>query len=165
MGRPQGNCEGRQVGKRQEVTIEASEKSGAFLFCKNSPKTASPTDQQPGETVELPADFVKFYEEFHKDSVFQLAHIQFPLPEREAEKMPDGSYSLQLNWTKADWKIQSLPPLNTGEFHRDFIPLGPEMMIEKITTGEEVGFSVERRFAKLGGEWMLIFYSAGMARQ
>ena len=130
-----------------------------FLFCKNTPKTAA---QPEGEVVELAADFVKFYEQFHADSVFQLAHIQFPLPERGAEKMPDGSISIKLHWTAEDWRMMSLPPLNTGEFTRDFMPISPELMIEKIGTAKDVGFQIERRWAKLGGEWMLIYYSAGM---
>lgn len=136
--------------------------STSCFFCKNTPKTSV---QAPGETVELTADFVKFYEQFHKDSVFQMAHIQFPLPERDAEKMPDGSFSLKLNWTADDWKIMSLPPLNTGEFTRDFIPVSPELMIEKIGTAKDVGFQIERRWAKMSGEWMLIYYSAGMVRE
>ena len=28
---------------------------------------------------ELPADFVAFYEKFHQDSAYQMAHIIFPL--------------------------------------------------------------------------------------
>ncbi len=135
--------------------------STLFLFCKNNPKTATPTEEK---VVDLAADFVKFYEQFHRDSVFQLAHIQFPMPARDAEKMPDGSVALNTHWTKTDWKIQSLPPLNTGEFKRDFTPVGPELMVEKISTSADVGFVVERRWAKLGGEWMLIYYSAGMVR-
>ncbi len=136
-----------------------------FFCCKNNPKTAAAPGEPIGQVVELTKDFVDFYEKFHKDSAFQMAHIQFPLPEREAERMTDGTISLKLNWTADDWKIQSLPPLNTGEFKRDFQPISPTLMVEKISTAADVGYQVERRWAKLGGEWTLIFYSAGMVRQ
>ena len=32
-----------------------------------------------GQVQGLPDDFVAFYEKFHADSAYQMAHIQFPL--------------------------------------------------------------------------------------
>jgi Domain of unknown function (DUF4348) len=137
-----------------------------FVFCKNKNSQSATENAAPTENaVELTKDFVDFYEKFHQDSVFQLAHIQFPLPEQTPERAEDGSISLKLNWSKEEWKIQTLPPLNTGEFLREFTPMNENLMLEKIsTTSPEIQYSIDRRWAKMGGEWMLIFYSVGMTR-
>jgi hypothetical protein len=137
-----------------------------FVFCKNrNNQTSSENAATTETTVELSKDFVDFYEKFHKDSVFQLAHIQFPLPEQTPERGDDGTISLKLNWSKEEWKIQSLPPLNTGEFVREFTPINENLMLEKIATSSpDVNYAINRRWAKLGGEWQLIYYSAGMIR-
>lgn len=135
----------------------------AFVSCKNQP--AKEVGQTAENTVELPADFVEFYKKFHDDSLFQMEHVQFPLPGRQAEREPDGTIKIALNWTPEEWKMMHLPPLNTGEFKRDFMPVTSSLISETIvTTSAEVGYSIERRFGKLGKDWNLIYYSAGFQR-
>lgn len=131
----------------------------AFVFCKNQP--AKPVAEAVENATELPADFVEFYKKFHEDSLFQLEHVQFPLAGRQAERGADGTMNISLNWSREEWKMMHLPPLNTGEFRRDFMPISPGLISETIKTSEEVGYSIERRFGKLGRDWSLIYYSAG----
>ncbi len=106
----------------------------------------------------LPTGFRKFYENFHRDSVFQLNHIRFPLegiPEREME-------ALELNdffWKKEDWTLHR--PFNPmdGSFVRDFQPLGEGMVVETIRH-TEANYAMQRRFFRDGNEWYLIYYAA-----
>lgn len=130
-----------------------------FSFCKNQPQKTAET------IVELPADFVDFYKKFHADTAFQMAHIQFPLPEREPSKNADGSLKLSLVWTPETWAFQSLPNLSTGEFRRDFEPISQELIVEKIETTGDIAYAIVRRWAKLSGDWALIYYSAGLQRR
>lgn len=136
-----------------------------FVFCKNR-STENTTTTQAEQAVILENDFVDFYKRFHEDSLFQVAHIQWPLAGKEIERGADGALQLAagLGWRPETWAFQRLPALNTGEFVRDFEPMGSDLMIEKITTTGDVKYMILRRWAKLSGEWRLIFYSAGMMR-
>ncbi len=135
-----------------------------LAFCKN--RATENSAVSTAEEVELAKDFVDFYKKFHEDSLFQIERIQWPLPGKEIERGADGALRLAdgLGWQKENWVFQRLPTLNTGEFARDFEPLGPDLMIEKITTTGDVKYLILRRWAKMSGEWRLIFYSAGMMR-
>jgi len=106
----------------------------------------------------LPNGFRKFYENFHRDSVFQLNHIRFPLegiPEKETEGMDVSGFY----WKKENWKMHR--PFNAmdGSFIRDFQPLGEDMVIEKIRHAE-ASYGMQRRFSRDGDDWYLIYYAA-----
>jgi len=105
-------------------------------------------------------DFDAFYERFHADSLYQMAHINFPLP-----GMPDHADSLtnvaDFRWQKEDWIMHR--PIDLSEksgFKREFSVVGEDLINETVyhTSGR---FAMERRFAKIGNEWYLIYY-AGM---
>jgi len=106
----------------------------------------------------LPKGFRKFYENFHRDSIFQLNHIRFPLegiPEKETEEMDlTGFY-----WKKENWTMHR--PFNAmdGSFIRDFQSLGEDIVIEKIRHAE-ASYGMQRRFSRDGDQWYLIYYAA-----
>ncbi|MBL7804859.1 MAG: hypothetical protein JNL02_14055 [Saprospiraceae bacterium] len=133
-----------------------------FTACRNNPSGAK-LPEQPSETMlnaaGLPADFVPFYRQFHRDSVFQMGHIDWPLSGKMANQVDSGTVDLQeIKWTPENWNLQHEVDFSTGEFVQEFEPLGDVMVIERIRTpGSE--FSLERRFAKRpDGEWQLIYY-------
>ncbi len=106
----------------------------------------------------LPTGFRKFYENFHRDSIFQLNHIRFPLegiPEKETEETDISGFY----WKKENWKMHR--PFNAmdGSFIRDFQPLGEDIVIEKIRHAE-ASYGMQRRFSRDGDEWYLIYYAA-----
>jgi hypothetical protein len=125
-----------------------------FLFsaCKNQQKKEAHT------TVALPADFLAFYEKFHADSAYQMAHIQFPL-----EGYPAYMDSSQLEkgtfyWQKEDWQIQNFNNFDKMEFTRHYEqPF--EGVITEVIQKTNSPFGVYRRFYKRGDDWLLIFYS------
>lgn len=103
-------------------------------------------------------DFVAFYERFHADSVFQKAHVQFPLA-----GLPDNADSTLLRnghfqWEAATWKIHRSIDFSGGEFTRQIQTLGDGLIIERILH-RSARFAMERRFARINDEWMLIYYA------
>lgn len=116
----------------------------SLLSCKQANNDTTSLDEN---IVEIPEDFVSFYEQFHTDSVYQMDHIVFPL----AEKV-DGS-----KWQKDAWQIHK--PFNSqdGNFERmldNFAGIITETILEKNGS-----FLITRRFSKIGDEYQLIFYS------
>ena len=103
------------------------------------------------------ADFQAFYHDFHRDSLFQLAHISFPLqgiPDNVANK---PEYNEGFRWSAETWPINKPIDLASTKFSRELIPMGDRMIIERLSH-ESGRYGMERRFAKTGEEWMLIYY-------
>ncbi len=107
---------------------------------------------------ELPEDFKTFFERFHEDSVFQMEHIAFPL-----EGFPSGltaeNYDPQFRWQPDDWVMHKPFNNENDEYQRKFEVITPTMVIEYILS-RKASFGMERRFARMGEEWYLIYYSA-----
>jgi hypothetical protein len=125
-----------------------------FLFsaCKNQPKMES------AESKQLPADFIQFYEKFHADSIYQMAHIQFPL-----EGYPEYADSSQLDegkfyWQKETWVLHKLENFSEPLYYRQTEePIKGIIAEAIISKKEQIG--IYRRFYKRDNEWFLIFYS------
>lgn len=110
----------------------------------------------------MPEGFTEFYQRFHADSLFQIEHIVFPL-----QGLPDDADSLTIvtdnfRWQMEDWRMQRPFDFEMSDFRREILPVNENMVVEKIVhTSGEMG--MVRRFAKVAGEWHLIYY-AGMNR-
>ena len=128
--------------------------------CKQSnSSSASIQSAEVGNTA-MPADFMAFYQKFHQDSVFQMAHIHWPLSgEKSVEETNQGLPSQPFEYLPADWRLQHLVDFAQGDFIQQLQNVGEVMVIEKIRTS--VGnFGLERRFARTtDGSWELIYYS------
>ena len=108
------------------------------------------------------SDFDAFYARFHKDSLYQMAHINFPLP-----GLPEHPDSLSnpgdFRWYKEDWVMHR--PIDLSEesgFKREFSVVSEDLINEKIYH-KSGRFFMERRFAKMGKDWYLIYYAAMQA--
>lgn len=103
-----------------------------------------------------PDDFGDFYRRFLSDADYQLAHITFPL-----EGLPASATAEDLGtfyWQRDDWQIhRPFDPQATG-FETEFIPIGHDVMVERITHKDRP-FGMMRRYARLGDEWYLIYYA------
>lgn len=122
-----------------------------FLSCKDN----TPSIKDSG----LPEDFISFYDQFHTDSAFQMSRIQFPL-----NGLPSGlteeelAASRSFKWQKNDWVLHK-PFNNTDDqFIRTFDPISNDIVIETIQL-KSTDIKMQRRFAKLGDDWYLIYYS------
>lgn len=131
------------------------------MACNRNPQPAAVNTAPSVEAqeVKLPADFLEFYKKFHADSVYQMAHINFPLQGDKLTRLDSTHFQRQTVWMQAsEWHLQ----------HADFDPkdyrvevqmLGDMIVIEKIMA-RAVNYGIERRFAKQSdGTWALIFYS------
>ncbi|MEM9848451.1 MAG: hypothetical protein AAF847_11215 [Bacteroidota bacterium] len=135
----------------------------AFLLACNNEATT--TDEQTSTTTDevqvVLDEFDRFYEKFHADSSFQKAHILFPL-----QGIPSNADSASLRnnnfrWQQEEWVIQhKLAP--DSEFKSTILPIDSALVIERIMH-QSGDYAMERRFAKLNDEWMLIYY-AGVNR-
>ena len=114
--------------------------------------TSATADSQVQFQQSLPDDFHDFYNQFHTDSVYQLEHIIFPL--KGFGKIIDEWEAQDLHWQKEGWKIHKPFDSQDGAFERVFTNVGG-MVTEMISNGL---FTMEKRYAKLGGEWHLIYY-------
>lgn len=109
------------------------------------------------EVAELPADFVAFYEKFHADSAFQMAHISFPL---EGYPMSPDSATLASNfrWTADKWLMHKGLMFVDSLYNRRFDSPIPTVITEVIMQKDRP-YGTYRRFLKRDDSWMLIFYS------
>ncbi len=104
------------------------------------------------------SDFALFYKKFHQDSVFQMAHIQFPM-----EGIPDNADSATIaskafRWEVDNWKINKTIDFEKSGFLQQLHPIGDGLVIEQITH-ESGKYAMLRRFAKLDDQWYLIYYA------
>ena len=103
----------------------------------------------------LPDSFLKFYEQFHTDSAFQMNHIDFPLS--GVPSTFDNLDPTNFQWEENSWELHR--PISNEEFKKKFSILDSTSITEYIYHPKQYG--LERRFAKIGNEWYLI-YCTGM---
>ena len=125
-----------------------------FSNCKNKPQAL----QQTKAEEDLPKDFLEFYQKFHTDSVYQMAHIEWPL-KGETGISQDTTTKRQLTeWTPENWRLMHLPDTSMSTLKRNFEMVGDILVIEKMSY-PMVGYGYERQFYKEeDGQWWLIFY-------
>jgi len=137
----------------------------AIAACGNKAPSSSNTPAQPDQTAQiqgdqLPADFNEFYEKFHTDSLYQMAHISWPLQGQTTVQADSSRQERQaIYWEKADWRMHRPVNFNSGEFQRKLQVLGDELVVEHISYAA-ANFGLERRFVRSSqGDWELIYYS------
>lgn len=143
-------------------------KIAAFIFsvllmiwsCSNAKSdTTSPnainTNIAPDSQIDL-TEFYEFYNRFHSDTAYQMAHISFPLAGKPTQgiPLPEGE---KFYWQAENWQPHRPIDFETSPFNRRILPFGDDLVVEYIVH-EKMGFGMMRRFAKLGNEWYLIYY-------
>lgn len=130
-----------------------------LIACKQPSGTPQAESVVTSDTP-LPADFAAFYDKFHTDSLFQMAHISWPLQGDKSEQIDSTHYGKkEVNWEQSDWVMHKPVNYSSGDYKRQIQMLGDGLLIEYIliTAG---GYGIERRFARQpDGEWNLIYYS------
>lgn len=118
--------------------------------------------QNNTEEASAMQEFEAFYQNFHEEEAFQLAHINFPLEGLPAHADAATIAANDFVWEAEDWVMQRPFDLNDGKFKREIISFGDDLVVEKIVY-QNGKFATIRRFGKLGKEWYLIYY-AGLNR-
>lgn len=124
-----------------------------FIGCQNDQATP---------VTKLPMGFMAFYDHFHRDSLYQLNHIQFPLEGIPTNALEMGMADTVFTWNRDSWIMHRPFTDEDSMFNKVMYALDTHIVIEKIRlkTNE---FGMERRFLKRDGSWELIYY-AGMNR-
>ena len=132
----------------------------AFVSCKQNTPAAPQAESVTTSDTQLPADFNAFYTKFHTDSLYQMAHIPWPLQGDTSEQVDSTHYQKKnIYWEKEKWIMHHPVDYGSGDYKRQVQLLGDDIVIEYITITAG-GYGIERRFAKQpDGEWNLIFYS------
>lgn len=127
-----------------------------FLACRHTPHTSA----KPAAFEALPADFRDFYQKFHSDSAYQMAHIQWPLRGETAVQYDTIAPERRLaTWAPEQWALQHRVDLSTGEFKGEWEVMGEDFVIERIKYAA-ANYGVERHFMKRDdGEWELMYYA------
>jgi hypothetical protein len=131
-----------------------------FQNCKNKSNNQLAASDQVVTTGQIPKDFEDFYEKFHTDSAYQIAHITWPLQGTKGIQRDSTTTGVEdTYWKQEDWHLMRLDLIRSGEYLIEQNPIGDMMILERIRA-KAVPFGIERRFAKqVNGEWELIFYS------
>ena len=125
----------------------------------NPPKRDLNNDPSKGViSKELSTDFVAFYEKFHQDSAYQIAHIIFPLEGYPAQVdsaiVAEGTF----RWYAETWRMHKMAAFTSTDFTRTFDEKLPGMVNETILQNGSP-YGMFRRYYKRGDEWFLIYYS------
>ena len=125
-----------------------------FGLLMTSCQTDKPGSASVPQMEGLSADFEAFYELFHGDSSFQMEHIAWPLSGNL--RLDSNGQSTDITWTEHDWLMHK--PLELGEeFVREIEASQDDLVIERVKS-RAGAYIIERRFAKLGNTWYLIYY-------
>lgn len=115
--------------------------------------------KQPLSDQPLPKGFESFYLQFNKDSVYQMAHISFPL-----DGIPDNlgahpDYDPDtFKWQKDNWVMHHSYDRTDTVFTRQFNVVTPDL-IEEVFQTRDKSFAMIRRYARTGDAWRLIYYA------
>lgn len=122
--------------------------------CKNKPQTSGHVKSE----ADLPKDFREFYQQFHADSAYQMAHIEWPLKGETGISADSTSKRQLMEWTPETWRLMHYPDTSMSTLKRNFEIMGDAIIIERMSY-PMVGYGYERQFYKEeDGSWRLIFY-------
>lgn len=95
-------------------------------------------------------NFDSFYDKFHKDSLFQMSRLKFPL-----KGGPDRG-DINEEWTKENWYIlkTKIYDVDTTEY-KVFYKKRERSFTEKVWI-EDSGFSSEYNFELIDNKWFLV---------
>jgi len=123
-----------------------------WIACKSDRRDVAENSEDLTSEQNFPEGFESFFTRFHSDSLYQLEHIVFPLEGKNDAVDPERAYY----WTPDNWKLHGEYDESLTDFSRSFRVV-KDIVIEIIQ--DKYAFSrMERRFAKIDGEWMLIYY-------
>ncbi len=126
--------------------------------CGQPKQPASETTIEESEVDTLPADFVQFFNRFHEDTAYQMAHITFPLAGMPPTKgTGDTIMQERFFWQRDTWTKHKHFNDPGGDFDHWYLVLN-ERIIEHWIQLKGTNMYMKRRFAKLDDDWYLIFY-------
>jgi hypothetical protein len=134
-------CKQKTATQQGTSTLEGAEQS------------ASPTN------TTAPPDFVEFYQKFHADPAYQIAHITWPLSGVHNSQGEDQKpIQTPTTYTQENWVIHKPFDNNSNDFIQTLTVVSDQVIEESIRY-RAAQYGLQRRFAKMSDEWYLIYYS------
>lgn len=93
-------------------------------------------------------DFDRFYDKFHKDRVFQLSRLKFPL---------QGHSETGKKWTKANWNIMKGRIYDVDKSQYKVECKKTDKSFFQLVWIENAGFNSECRFELIDNKWYLVY--------
>lgn len=130
-----------------------------FVGCNRTTKeltTTEPPKIERTEKASPPAleSYASFYKKFHKDSIFQISRIMFPMKGHFIDTVGDLHKWNSNNWIIHRSEIQTVDTSVYKVELKDFNDFKTELLF--IEGG---GFKVERKFKRINGKWYLVYYT------
>ena len=125
-----------------------------FFYSQAKSKANKQTITTEDISQGIPDDFLPFYNQFHEDTSFQMAHINFPLQGIKTIEGTGGGEDYM--YARDEWIIHKPFDDMSGTFSRSFEEFAGIIVETIMANGGQ--FRSVRRWAKLGDEWNLIFY-------
>lgn len=138
----------------------------AFVSCKqNSAKSTDSESSSPEIAVKqtaplqkLSPDFEVFYEKFHTDPAYQVEHIIWPLEGlTSSQDTTQKIRRIPKTFQKDQWEVHKKLDMSSGDFVQEWSFLSEDLLEETIRYSA-AAYGMRRRFARMGGEWYLIYY-------
>jgi len=130
-----------------------------FYFIKKIQSTGHiKTNEFAAEQIyqsSLPDDFYVFYDKYHTDSIFQLNRTLFPL-KGLSKSLDTTKVAEEILWQQDQWILHKPFDNQNGTFERTFTNIGG-IITETISANGGL-FTLVKRYAKLRGDWHLIYY-------
>lgn len=134
---------------KKNIVFNALFLTSLFMGCQITDESKSKNNIRQINEKE---SFDVFYKQFHRDSLFQISRIKFPLPGINSDEMTieDTSYY----WKKADWLMQHM--IDTTLFSRKMSV--SDNIVEEVIRSNDPGFFIKRDFKSIKGNWYLVLY-------
>lgn len=104
------------------------------------------------------SDFSAFYERFHNDSLYQMEHILFPIDGFPSAMDTSLASIPDFRWTEDLWRMHRPFKFEGSGFKQELNVFGDDVVTEQVIH-ETGSFAMMRRFARIDGEWYLIYFA------
>ena len=118
-------------------------------FDKDSLKSAHEKSQISGTE-----NWEEFYSKFHKDSLFQLSRIKFPL---NGYQFYD-SETRSVRWSKDNWRMlkYTINEIDIAEYKIEYIK--SDSLVTTRIYKENSSINIIEKYKPINGKWYLIYY-------
>lgn len=102
----------------------------------------------------LSENYDEFYADFHRDSIFQMSRIEFPI---QGEYTDEEGVSIA--WNSHNWIMHRSPIQSVDTSIYKVEVVNTNNSSDEIIWIEGSGFKTERKFKRIQGIWYLTYYN------
>ncbi len=126
--------------------------SSLSLSCRPAGKAG-----EEAATADEFADFAEFYERFHTDSLYQMAHISFPITGLPSNADSTARAGDSFRWEPGNWRMHRRIDFTTSDFSQKLTAVSDDLIVEEIIH-QSGQYAIKRHFTRWEDEWYLTHY-------